>query len=115
VTGGILSGQCLLTDLGLNSLAIRARTTSSELLPFGPKQRVFDVAFLLALDVVRPGLVKRPHEAHARFLHHASRRDVHDHRESNHALNAKLGEALMDQRSRAFGGIPFPQADLWSR
>ena len=97
-----LDGSCL-----NDSRAAFVPTTSSAslLLPLRSEQRVLDVAFLLALDVVGPGLVKDPDEAQARLLHHASRRDVHDHRGGNHTLNAKLGEALVDQRPRAFGRI----------
>src|SRR5437879_3045287 len=49
--------------------------------------------------------MKGPHVPQARFLHHASRCDVHDHRGCYHALNAEFGEALLDQRAGAFGGI----------
>ena len=37
---------------------------------------------------------------------HPSRRDVHDHRERDDALDTVLGEALVDQRARAFGRVP---------
>ena len=80
----------------------------SLLLPFGSEQRVLHVAFLLALDVVGPGLVEDPHEPQPRLLQHAARRDVHDHGERHDAFDAELGEALVDERSRAFGRVSLP-------
>src|SRR4029453_10211938 len=73
---------------------------------------VLDVALFLALDLVGPGLVKRPHVPQARFLHDASRCDVDDHRLCEDPLNAELEEALLDQRARAFAGISPPPGRL---
>src|SRR4029453_6066374 len=69
---------------------------------------VLDVALFLALDLVGPGLVKRPHVPQARFLHDASRCDVDDHRLCEDSLNAELGDALRDTRGRALAGLPLP-------
>ena len=86
--------------------------TAGLLLPLRSEQRVLDVAFLVARDGVGPGLVERPHVAQPRLLQHAPRRDVHDHRERDDALDTVLGEALVDQRARAFGRVPLAPGRL---
>ena len=88
--------------------ALALGALGSLLLPFGSEQPVLHVAFLLPLDVVGPGLVEDPHEPQPRLLQHAARCDVHDHRGRHHAVDAELGEALVDESSRAFGRVSLP-------
>jgi uncharacterized glyoxalase superfamily protein PhnB len=54
------------------SRSARGDLLRGQLFPLRSEERVFDVALLLAFDVVGPRLVKRPHESQTCVLHHAS-------------------------------------------
>jgi hypothetical protein len=73
--------------------------------PFGPGQRVLDLAALGAFDDVGSLVRDRADHGEAAFLHDAERCAIGRHRAREHPLDAKVGEPHADEGTRPLGGV----------
>jgi drug/metabolite transporter (DMT)-like permease len=81
------------------------RAASRARFPFGPGQRVLDLAALGAFDDVGSLVRDGTHQGQAAFLHDAPGCAIGRHRAREHPLDAKIGESHADHGACPLGGV----------